>query len=122
MRSFMKNILKRNKTDSRKKEDITEIIKKYNIRVSNPYGCYPPDVDNTLKTLETQVEQLMNTASSLQKENEEYKKKNLILQQQVQTQRLNMSLLGIPDEDEKEFVEQKKSSFKLNLQKPNEKE
>lgn len=102
---------KKKEQSNKKKEDISELAKKYNIRVSNPYGCYPPDVDNALQTLEAQVTQHFNALTNLQKEYDTIKEKHDLLFAEITRLKLDMQLMGIKEEeDEEEF-----NNIKLNL-------
>lgn len=109
-------------------QDLPDIVKKYSIRVSKPYGCYPEDIANALQKLEDENNNLGKDNTALRDELDKTKKLYKEMQaeftkfkMQVQLMRFDNSSL---EEDEasieegmKEITSKKKPSIKLNTAK-----
>lgn len=89
-----------NATSSSKKnkmsQDIPESLKKYNFRISTPYGLYPEDVDVKLNELDVYINRLVNENNTLQKNYNEVKQQRDAIKAEFANLQIQMSLLQTP--------------------------
>ena len=78
-------------------QDLPEVAKRHNIRVSSPYGYYPEDADKVIIDLEEAVNNLTKENMRLRDEYNTAKANELSLQNEYQSLRMQMSLMEYPD-------------------------
>ena len=90
---MLKNLFRRKD----KNQEVPTSIKKYNIRVSNPYGLYPQDVESVIIDLEKERAKLQSLVKQYKEENEKLQKDNEDLKTTITQLRFDMSLFEVPD-------------------------
>lgn len=95
----MKNKTKSTPQKNAKKfeQELPEVAKRHNIRVSNPYGYYPEDVDKIILALEKDISNLTKENSQLSKDLYTQKQMNSSLQTELSQIKMQVSLMDIPD-------------------------
>lgn len=78
-------------------EELPEIATKYGIRVSNPYGYYPEDVDKVITKLEAEANNLSKDNKELRDKVGTQEKEINSLRATVTELKLQMSVMQIPD-------------------------
>lgn len=100
---------KHDKASSKKKnklsQDIPESLKKYNFRISTPYGLYPEDVDVKLNELDVYINRLVNENNTLQKNYNEVKQQRDAIKAEFANLQIQMSLLQTPKTSIEEDLE-----------------
>ena len=94
-----------------KQNELPELLKKYNIRVSTPYGAYPEDVVNILLKLDNEISGFKSDNKLLTKENEQLKYELNKAKAQITSLKLSISQLEIgiiPDNIDTDIIKQKK--------------
>ena len=92
------------KKDKKKKKqgmELPEIIKKYNIRVSTPNGCFPEDVERILQDLEKQLNNLIKENERLTKQYEQKAKDFSLVE--AENQKLRFQIMSFNYEDTSEL-------------------
>lgn len=79
--------------------DLPEMAKKYNIRVSNPYGYYPEDVEKIIFDLESQINRLEKENFTLTKKNGELENDVSQAKREITQLKVQMTIMGneMPD-------------------------
>lgn len=78
-------------------QELSELAKRHNIRVSSPYGYYPEDVDPIIERLEKDVSQLTKENKQFSNELQEYKDKCSALSTELTKIKMQISLMEVPD-------------------------
>ncbi len=102
-------------------QDLPDILKKYNIRVSKPYGCYPDDIAEVLEKLENENNLLAKENKSLAEEAEKQKKLYKEVQAEFTKFKMQVQLLrfeGNTDEQAMGMVEDGMKDIMGNSDKP----
>lgn len=94
--------IKQNKKSNKDKgskivNELSEIAKRLNIRVSSPYGYYPDDVDPILARLEKDVSNLTKENKKLSEEVLDKQNKLTAVTQELSALKMQMSLMEVPD-------------------------
>ena len=94
-----KNKTKRSPQKLAKKfeQELPEVAKRHNIRVSSPYGYYPEDTDKIILQLEKDVSNLTKENKLLSQELYETKENLSKIQTELTQFKMQMSLMEIPD-------------------------
>ena len=77
--------------------ELPEVAKRLGIRVSNPYGYYPEDVDKIIVRLEQDISDLTKENKQLSQELHDTKNKATLLQSELSQIKMQVSLMEIPD-------------------------
>lgn len=85
------------KSQSSIENELSEIAKKFNIRVSSPYGYYPEDVDAILLKLTSDVSALSAENKKLSEDNDRIQKDLNRSNQMLTEARLQISLMPVQD-------------------------
>ena len=96
--------LKKKKNNNTASPNLSDVAMRHNIRISNPYGYYPDDVDRIIR----KYEELTNTLQAetqrlekaLSKTTDELKAANA----ELQRMKLDMSLMDVPDTSAEEDI------------------
>lgn len=75
----------------------SEIANKYAIRISAPHGYFPEDVDNLIKKLENTISLLEKETVTLSEALEKEKEEKKIIDKELRTMKMNMTIMDIPD-------------------------
>lgn len=78
-------------------QELSEVAKSHNIRVSSPYGYYPEDVDPIIIQLETAVSQLTKENKQLASQLHEEKELRQAASQELAKMKMEVSLFDYPD-------------------------
>jgi DivIVA protein. len=93
-----KTTINKDQKAAKKFEDnLPEIAIKYNIRVSNPYGYYPEDVDKVLLNLEASINQLTKENKELKDKLYETETSLSKINSEFQKMKMEVSLMDFPD-------------------------
>lgn len=84
-------------TKKPKGEDISQIARDYNIRVSSPHGYFPEDVDNVLEDLTNKLNTSNKTESMLRSQVAQLEKDNEMLKGQISKLQLDIQTIGLPE-------------------------
>lgn len=82
--------------------ELPEVAKRHNFRVSSPYGYYPEDVDKVVIQFESDVSNLTKENKKLSEEVHETKEKLTKIQTELTQLKMQMSLMEIPDVSQSE--------------------
>lgn len=78
-------------------QELSEVAKSHNIRVSSPYGYYPEDVDPIIVQLETAVSQLTKENKQLATQLHEEQTLRQAASQELAKMKMEVSLFDYPD-------------------------
>lgn len=85
-------------------QDLPIILKKYNVRVSKPFGCYPEDVEAVLTRLEEENNNLAKENTQLAEDAEKFKKQYKEVQAEFTKFKMQVQLMkfetSTPEADE----------------------
>lgn len=109
-------------------QSLPDIIRNNNIRISNPYGCYPEDVASVLEKLISENNNLAKENTMLREESDKFKKQYKEVQAEFSKFKMQVNLMrfetSTPEEDEataaagmQSIIDKKKPSIKLNTAK-----
>lgn len=84
------------KQDSQVQQEKSQLAKDLNIRISNPYGYYPEDVDPIIIGLQEQVNQLSKENKSLRDQVGDLTNKNKSLSNELTSLKIQVSVAEIP--------------------------
>lgn len=87
----------KNKSSSKIENELSDLAKSLNIRVSSPYGYYPEDVDPIISQLQKDVSSLTKENKKLADENNELKSLNSSLKSELTHLKMQMTMMEIPD-------------------------
>lgn len=79
------------------KNELPEIMQKYNIRVSAPYGAYPEDVVKVVQSLEDELRNVSKDNLRMKNDLEAAQKDLSTLQEEFVALKMSVSLMEIPD-------------------------
>ena len=77
--------------------ELSEVAKRHNLRVSNPYGYYPEDVDRVLIKFEGLVNQLQRETVKLEADLQQALTDKKIIDGELKRLRFEMSIMEVPD-------------------------
>lgn len=80
-----------------KAEEVSDIAKRYGVRVSNPYGYYPEDVDRILTDLDTQLSNLSKENKIASDKIQRLTKERDDIKREFTALKLQVSMMEIPD-------------------------
>ena len=89
------------KNNKKQGQELPEIIKKYNIRISTPNGCFPEDVDKVLEDLEKQIKNLSSENQRLEVQNTQIKNDFELVK--AENQKLRFQIMNFNYEDTSEL-------------------
>lgn len=92
-----KKAQKKDAKGAKVEQELSDLAKSHNIRVSSPYGYYPEDVDPIIANLEKTVQQLEKENRQFEAENHEYKERCSALTTELTKLKMQVSLMEIPD-------------------------
>jgi len=82
---------------SKVEQELSEVAKSHNIRVSSPYGYYPEDVDPIIIQLEKDVSQLTKENKMLSSQLHEEQELRKAASQELAKMKMEVSLFDYPD-------------------------
>lgn len=93
-----KNSVNKSSSSAKKFEaELPEIAKRHNIRVSNPYGYYPEDVDKVIMRLEKDISDLTKENLDLAKQIDQAKTDLSKMTQQFNSLKFQMISMEMPE-------------------------
>ena len=92
---------KKNNTSS---PNLSEIALRHNIRISNPYGYYPDDVDRVIRKYEELTNTLQAETQRLEKLYAKTLDEKKAADAELQRMKLDMSLMDVPDTSAEEDI------------------
>lgn len=99
------------------KQELSQVLKEFGLRVSKPYGVFPQDVETLVENFLKEKKELTKLNLHLTEENEQLKQDVADLKASITQLKMDMSMFEIPDSTEAQDFERLNKLKKLKNKK-----